>query len=145
MRHFLALALTPLLLAPCMMQPAAKARLIAPTRTAHALAPCLLSTWFAAIPLSVIAAPADSLLALTTRAIEHSVAGDDRNGSSLPKAGQLLPTASLSLMGQALSDDRRRLPEGSRTQPSGLHLLHSPAVLPRPQCACTRAPSSRSK
>ena len=117
MRHFLALALTPPLLAPRMMQPAAKARLIAPACIAHALASRLPSAGIGAIPLSVIAAPADALLALTTRAIEHSVAGDDRTGSSLPKAGQLQPIASLSLMGQALSDDRRRLPEGSRMHP----------------------------
>jgi len=103
MRHFLALALTPPLLAPRMMQPAAKARLIAPACIAHALASRLPSAGIGAIPLSVIAAPADALLALTTRAIEHSVAGDDRTASSLPKAGQWRPIASLSLMGHALS------------------------------------------
>jgi hypothetical protein len=97
MRHFLALALTPPTLPPRVMQPAAKALLIAPTRFAQALAPCLPSTWVGAIPLPVVAASTDSLLTLTTRAIEDSVAADDdRTGSSRAKAGQFLPTASLS-------------------------------------------------
>jgi len=51
MRHFLALALTPPALPPRMMQPTAKARLIASTRIAQALAPGLPSTWIGAIQL----------------------------------------------------------------------------------------------
>jgi hypothetical protein len=130
MRHFLALALTPPLLAPRMMQPAAKARLIAPACIAHALASRLPSAWIGAIPLSVIAAPADALLALTPRAIEHSVAGDDRTGSSLPKAGQWPPTASLSPMGPALSTIGADSPKAR-----GHHLGPSPFAQPGPTTA----------
>jgi len=69
MRHFLTLALTPPTLPPSMMQPTASALLIVPACFAQALAPCLLRTCPGAIPLPVIAAPADTLLALTPRAI----------------------------------------------------------------------------
>jgi len=103
MRHFLALALAPPTLAPRMMPPTAKTLLIAPARIPHALMPCLTRTRIRTIPLPVIATPADPLLALTTRAIEHSVTADDRTGSSLPKAGQFVPTGSLSPSGHALS------------------------------------------
>lgn len=145
MRHFLALALTPPALPPCMMQPAAKALLIAPTRFAQALAPCLPSTWIGAIPLPVIAAPADSLLAAITRAIEHSVVDDDRTDSSLPKAGQLRPTASLFPLGQALSTIGADSPKARGCYPRAFTFLHSPAVLSRPHCACTHASSRRLK
>ena len=97
MRHFLTLAPTPPTLPSRMVQPAAKARLIALARRTHALASCLARTRLRTVSLAMIASPADALLALTTRAIEYPV--DDRTGSSLLKAGQLVPTASFSLTG----------------------------------------------
>jgi len=94
MRHFLTLAPTPPTLAPRMVQPAEKARLIALTRRSHAFASCLSRARLATVSLAMIASTADPLLALATRAIEYSV--DDRTGSSLLKAGQLVPIASFS-------------------------------------------------
>jgi len=140
MRHFLALAFTPPTLAPRMMEPPPEGLLIALARIAHALAPRLSGARIGAIPLPMIAAPADSLLALTTRAIEHSVAGDDRTGSSRQKAGQCVATGSLSVSGQALSTIGANSPKARGGLSSGLHLFHSPVVLPRPRCACTPVP-----
>jgi len=114
MRHFLTLPITPPTLAPRMMQPTAKAPLIALARRTHALTPCLPGTGLATVALSMIATPADALLALTTRAIEYSV--DDRTGSSLLKAGQLAPTASFSHWDKRYrrsAQTPRRLEEGN--------------------------------
>jgi hypothetical protein len=104
------LALTPPALPPRVMQPAAKTLLVTSAGVAQTLAPGLSCTPIGTIPLPVIAAPADPLLALTTRAIEHSVGADDRTDSTPPKAGQSLPTESLSPLGQALSTIGRELP-----------------------------------
>lgn len=120
MRHFLTLALTPPTLAPRMMQPAVKACLIAPTRRPHAFAPCLSGTGIGAVSLPVIATPANAPRALATGTIEYSV--DDRTGSSLLKAGQLVPTASFSQWDKRYrrsAQTPRRLEDGNS---SGLHL-----------------------
>jgi hypothetical protein len=123
MRHFLTLASTPLTLPSRMVQPAAKARLIALARRTHALAPGLLGTRLRAVSLSVIAPPADALLTLTERAIEYSI--DDRTDSSLRKAGQLVPTASFSQRDKRYRRSARtprRLEDGNS---SGLHLCRA--------------------
>jgi hypothetical protein len=127
MRHFLTLALPPPTLPPGMVQPAAKGRLITLARCAHALPPCLLGTGLGTVALAVIATPTNALLALATGAIEYSI--DDRTGSNLPQAGQLVPTTSLSPSGQALIDDRRELPEGSRSDVPRAFTFAEPALL----------------
>ena len=135
MRHFLALTRTPPTLSLGMVQASAKARLIAPTGGTHALSPGIGGTRIGAISLPAIAPTADPLLALTPRAIEDSVAAvDDRTDSSLLKAGQLVPIASLSSSGQALSTIGADSPEGSRGR------VLEPSPLPRHtyyrSCAC---------
>ena len=97
MRHFLPLAPTPPTLPSRVVQPAAKARLIALTCRTHTIAPCLHGTRLTTVSLTMIASPADNLLAVTARAIEYSI--DDRTGSSLLKAGQPVSTASFFPLG----------------------------------------------
>jgi len=110
MRHFLTLASTPLTLPPRMVQPAAKARLIASTRRTHALASRLARTWIGAIPLTMITAPAYAELSLTARTIEQSVPSVDRSHLQPQKAGRSLPIASWSPLGQAPRVDRSANP-----------------------------------
>jgi hypothetical protein len=117
------------------VDPAAKARLIALARRSHALPACLPGTGFGTVALAVIATPANALLALATGAIEYSV--DDRTGSSPLKAGQPVPIASSSQWDKRLSTIGADSPEGSRSDVPRAFTFAEPACLHRSPRACT--------
>ena len=132
MRHFFTAPLAPARLTAGMMHPAAKALLVALTRPAHTLTPRLTGAGRRAIPLAVVTAPAHPRLLMTPGTVPHAVADDvDRTTSSpqrLDAAGQ---SRHCLWRDTRTCRSLRRLPEGSRRQSSGLHLLRSALVLSR--------------
>ena len=97
MRHFLALSLSKVLLAPGVLSAPAEGVLKALARGARARASGLAPARLGAIPLPMVAALTDAQLLMAAGAIEDSVAGlDDGSTSCSQKAGQRRPITSLS-------------------------------------------------
>lgn len=106
MRHFLAPALSILMLAPGVMPPTAEGFLKALARSPLALAPSLAAARLRAIALPMITALTGAQLLMAAGAIEHPVYGlDDGSTSGSQKTGQCPPTASLSVRDKTLSYD----------------------------------------
>jgi len=98
MRHFLALSLSKVMLAPGVLQPTGKGLLKTSPRGALALATSRIPARLAAIPLSTVAALAKPQLLAAPGAIEDAVSGfDDGSTSSSQRPGQGPSIASLSV------------------------------------------------
>jgi hypothetical protein len=98
MRHFLALALAEVMLAPGVLQATGKGLLKTSPRGTRALATSRIPARLAAIPLSTVAALAQAQLLAAPSAIEDAVSGfGDGSTSSSQKPGQGPSIASLSV------------------------------------------------
>ena len=128
MRHFLALALSKVLLAPRVLPAPAEGVLKALARGARALAACLAPARLGAIPLPMVAALTDAQLLMAAGAIEDPVAGlDDGSTSSSQKAGQRRPITSLSARD-------KRYPQSACTSQKARGGYLGPSPFSEPRC-----------